>query len=878
MSLWRQLRRGLRALGNRAAVDRDDAEEVGHFLEESAAALRERGMSDADAVRAARVEVGSVTSLRQELREFGWEHWVDTVVSDCRYAARGLVADPGFTAVAVLTLALGIGAVTAIFSAVNPILFRALPYPYPSRVVTIWDEGSDGSRIQLTFGTERELAARSRSFEKIALWNTWQPTLRSELEPARLDGQRVGADYFATLGVTPILGRAFQEGDDRPGGPNVVILSDPLWRRRFDGDRAIIGRTIALDDIPFTVIGVMPTAFENVLLPSAGVWAPLQYDLSQGRAWGHHLRAIGRLRPGIAPAVADRELDAIAAAPEAEFPRPAWASLGNGLEVTTLQADLTRGVRPALVAMMGAVVLVLAMAWVNVTNLLLARAVRRRGEFALRAALGAGSSRLVRQSLTEGLLLAAIGGMVGVAVAVIGVRAVVALSPADLPRAAAIRLDGGVLAFAVAVTTAIGLLLGLVPALRAKHDGSNGPLPIGSRRAVGGHGRARTVLVIAEVSLAFVVLVGSGLLLRSIHRLLAVATGLDAEKVLTLQVQLSPQRYRDPEASWRFYAEALEAVRLVPGVTAAAATSQLPLSGDIDLYGVRFDPSVTDDPGEVRGTFRYAVSPGYLEAMGIPLRRGRLLDQHDDAGAPPVALVSESVAARRLPGLDPIGRRLQIGAGRLYTIVGVVGDVRQLSLAAPESDAVYVTASQWRFADNVMTVVVRTSGDPAALADPVRRAIWSVDKDQPITRVVTMERLVAGSAAERRFALVLFEAFGLVALVLAAAGIYGVLAGAVAERTREIGVRAALGASRGDVLAMVVRQGVALTAIGTGLGLLGAVGATRALTSMLFEVSRHDPVTYVGVGAVLAIVSLVASVVPAWRATRVDPATPLRAE
>jgi putative ABC transport system permease protein len=546
--------------------------------------------------------------------------------------------------------------------------------------------------------------------------------------------------------------------------------------------------------------------------------------------------------------------------------------------VIALQDDIAGGIKPALLAVLAGVALVLVIACVNITNLLLARDVRRRGEFALRGALGAGRSRLMRQLLAESVLLTALGGLFGVAVAAFGVRALVAFSPPSLPRAQAIGIDNEVFLFAFAITTLLGLALGVGPALQASLSEPHGTLQIGARPNVGGHHRARSLLVIAEVALALMLLVVSGLLLRSLDRLFAVNAGFDPAGVLTLQVQAAGRRFRDSETTFRFFEQVLEAVRQVPGVTTAAMTSQLPVSGDRDAYGVRFDPAPPEDPGELRGSFRYAVSPGYLETMRIPLVKGRTLDGRDRAGAPRVALISESMARRRLPGLDPIGRRLTIGSGPLHTVVGVVGDVRQMSLAINEPDAVYTTATQWRFADRVMSIVVRTQGDPAALAPAIRQAIWSIDKDQPIVRVATMADLLAASAADRRFALVLFEVFALVALVLAAAGIYAVLAAQVAERTREIGVRSALGASRGSILGLVLGQGLRLTAMGIALGLAGAVAASQAIRTLLFGVGRLDPVTYVIVVSMLAAVSMMACALPAWRALRVDPVTTLRAE
>jgi putative ABC transport system permease protein len=454
----------------------------------------------------------------------------------------------------------------------------------------------------------------------------------------------------------------------------------------------------------------------------------------------------------------------------------------------------------------------------------------------------------------------------------------VALSPADLPRAGAIQVDGSVFAFGLVLTTLIGLAFGLMPALQAaRHDPGHG-LQLGSSRTAGGHRRAQAALVVAEVALALVLLVSSGLLLRSLQRLFAVSSGFEPAGLLTMQLQTSGLRFNEDSTNDRFFAQALEAVRGVPGVTAAALTTQLPLSGDNELYGLHFDPRPVEDPGEQRGTFRYGVSPGYIETMGIPLLSGRTLQEQDREGTPPVALISESAARRRLPGLDPIGRRIKVGESPPYTIVGVVGDVKQLSLALGESEAVYVPAAQWRIADGAMSLVVRGRGDVAALAPAIRQAVWSVDREQAIVRVATMDQLVTASAAERRFALILFEAFALTALVLAAAGIYGVLAGSVAERTREIGVRAALGASRGRIVGLVVGQGLALTGLGVGLGVAGAVAATRALAAMLFRVSPLDPSTFVGVTGLLAAVALLACGVPAWRAARVDPVSTLRSE
>jgi putative ABC transport system permease protein len=879
MRWWHELKYFIRKLDrNRAEQELED--EIRAHLEMEAQELQESGISPATARIAARRTFGSVVMTKEDCRA-GWGlRSLEALWQDLQYGSRMLLKHPTFTIVAALTLALGIGASAAIFSAVKPILFEPLPYPQPDQIAMIWDRSADGSRADATFGTYREVVERNRSFDAIAVMKTWHPVMTGPAEPERLDGQSVSATYFHVLGVPPALGRDFDSSDDRLNGPKVAILSDGLWQRRFGGDNTIIGRQITLDDNSYTVIGVMPVGFENVLSPSSEIWSPLQYDMSQGRAWGHHLRMAGRLRPEVESDQASRDLDMIARSPAPEFPRALWASVKDGFIVNSLRDDVTRSVKPVLLAVLGAVMLVLAIACVNVTNLLLARQAQRRGEFAVRAALGAARTRMIRQLLTESLLLAALGGVLGMIVAEFGVRALAALSPPGLPRASAIGLDGTAFAFGLGITTLIGLVVGLVPALHASRADLSIGLQQSSRRMAGGHQLTRGALVVAEVALAIVLLVSSGLLLRSLERLFAVAPGFDASHLLTMQVHTSGHQFDEDSATHRFFAETLEAVRRVPGVTASAFTSQLPLSSDLDRYGAQFESSPNDDPQADQGVFRYAVTPDYFETMRIPLRRGRLLDARDTADAPRATLINESFAKRRFLGQDPIGQRVHIGPTDRpwYIIVGVVGDVKQTSLAVSQADAVYITPAQWHFADPAMSLVVRANGDAAALAAPIRNAIWSVNKDQPITRLATMDDLLAASAAERRFALILFETFGLVALTLAATGIYGVLSSSVAERTREIGVRLALGASRGNILALVVRRGMTLTGLGVVIGLGGAFAASQTIITLLFGVSRLDPITYLSVIALLAGVSAVACWAPAWRAARVDPSITLRAE
>jgi putative ABC transport system permease protein len=861
------------------------AEEMAFHREQVEKQLQAEGMSSGSARDAASRQFGNAMRLQEQSHEIV-EFQFETAVQDLRYAFRQLRNNPGFASAAILILALGIGASTAIFSAVNPILFESLPYPHAGQVMMIWEMRRDGSPLAVTFGTFQGLAERSRSFQAMAAMKPWQPTMVGAGQPERFEGQRVSAGYFRALGVSPAQGRDFQLSDDQLHGPNVVILSNALWRRRFAADDGIVGKQITLDDNLYTVLGIMPRSFDNVLAPAAEIWAPLQYDSSlppDGREWGHHLRMIGRLRPAIGRKDATNELNVILHALAQTYTKGYDSSGGapDGMMVNLLQDDITRGVKPALLAILGAVLLLLVIACVNVTNLQLARGAQRRGEFAVRAALGAGRARLLRQLVTESLLLACIGGVLGMMLAQNGVRAVVALSPPGLPRIGAIHLDAAVFAFGIGITTLIGLLAGLIPALEASRSDPHHGLQQDSRTAAGGHQRARRTLVVAEVSLALVLLVSAGLLLRSLERLFTVDPGFDPSHVLTMQVGEYGHRYQTDEARARFFQQALKAVQQVPGVATAAFTSQLPLSGDYETYGVEFAAysNRNNEPA-----FRYAVSPEYFETLRIPLRSGRLLDQSDRFGAPGVVLISESFAKRKFPGQNPIRQRVRIGPDIGHpdrpwaTIVGVVGDVKQVSLAVSEPDAFYTSTTQWAWVDTEQSLVVRARGDAVALVPAIRNAIWSVDKDQPIVRVATMDNLLAASEAKRRFALILFEAFGILALLLAAVGIYGVLSGSVNERMRELGVRSALGASRGNILVLVLRQGAKLAGIGVVIGLAGAVVTSQALVTLLFGISRLDLITYFGVAGLLMCVSIIACWVPARRAARVDPSITLRAE
>ncbi|HET9712016.1 MAG TPA: ABC transporter permease [Pyrinomonadaceae bacterium] len=892
-----EIRRRMAGLKLSPVRESEIAEELAQHLDDRYQELLADGASDIDAERLILAEL-SENELFSELQRVerktpsepivtGTNRRINMVVdiwNDLRFGIRMLLKRPGFTAIAVITLALGIGASTAIFSAVNPILFESLPYPDASQIVTITDDfGINDSSVGMTFGTYRELVQRSRSFSAIAVARPWQPAMTGSGEPERLEGQRVSASYFQVLGVSPALGSNFNSSDDRPNGPSFIIISEGLWQRRFNAESGIVGRQVTLNGSNSTVIGVMPRAFENVLSPKAEVWTLLKYDTSlpsfDGREWGRHLRMVGRLKPGVGTDQARSELNTIARTPLPEFPRPRHASLESGMLLISLQDQVTRGVKPALMAVLGAVVLLLLIACVNVVNLLLARGASRRGEFATRIALGAGRLRMIRQLLTESLLLAMMGGALGLFVAQFGVRALVTLSPIELPRMVDTGVNGVVFAFALGITTLIGIGVGLIPALHACRGDLNTTLQQSSRRTAGGHQWMRRTLVIAEVSLALVLLVGAGLLFRSLSRLFSIDPGFDTSQLLTMHVQASGTQF-DDEKTRRFFAQSLEAVRQLPGVSAAAFSSQLPLSGDLDDgYGVKFESSATNENNI--GAFRYAVSPGYLETMGIPLRRGRLLNARDTANTPPVVLISESLARSKFQDQDPLGQRLRVGAndGPWSTIVGVVGDVKQTSLTMSQTNAVYMTTEQWRlFADRALWLVVRARGEAAELAPAIRQAIWAVDKDQPIVRVATMDQRLASSAAERRFALILFEAFGFVAVVLVAVGLYGVLSASVAERTREIGVRLALGAQRRDVLYLILRQGLMLTLAGVSIGLLASWAVTRLLTNLLYGVSATDPLVFGSVASILTVVALLACYVPARRAMKVDPLVILRYE
>ena len=873
-----QILGGLRALVRPEAADRDVADEVEHYLAEATAAYRQQGLSVHDARRAAQVDLGSRTAVRQQIRASGWEIGIESLLVDLRRAIRRLRRSPAFAAVTAATLALGIGASTAMFSVVRPVLLQSLPYPDADRLVTIADAGNTGGApIDVTFGTFRELVARSRSLQSAAVTRSWQPTFTGNGDPERLDGQYVSGDYFRVLGVHPAIGRDFSAADDSPGAPPVAIITDGLWRRRLGADANAIGRTMRLDGTVVTIVGVMPRTFENVWKPQAQIWRPLGYDPSlpvQGREWGHHLQLLARGRSDSTLDTVSRELASIARTPAAPFSRPAWASLRGGFVLTPLQDVVTEGVRPALRSVTIGTLLLLLIAAVNVFNLMLARGAERRAELATCAALGAARARLLTPLLAEGLVLALIGGALGVALAYVMVDALVTFEGFALPRLAAIGVDPTALAFAAALSASIGIVAGCIPGFvlssRIEASGSGA-------RVIAGHQRLRRGFVAAEVALAMVLLIGAGLLVRSVRQLMAVPPGFQPEQVLTLQVQAAGPEFRNPDKIRAFFDSVREATRRIPGVARAALTSQLPLTGDSDIYGAGTKDDSVLPPGADPSAYRYAISADYLETMGISLERGRTLNEQDRAGSQPVALISASVARRRFPGRDPIGQQLRLGpADNWFTVVGVVGNVKQSSLAASSPDAVYVPEAQWRIPDRTMWVVIRTTVDPATVVNAARQAIRGASATSPIVQVATMEQRVAASMARQRLVMGAFDAFAIVALLLATIGIYGVLSGGVVERTREIAVRVAMGASRASIMSQIGRQAMGMAAIGIVVGGAVAVAMSRGLVALLFEISPLDGVTYAGVAALLLLAGVVSAIVPAWRAARIAPAVALQ--
>ncbi len=807
------------------------------------------------------------------------------MLTDLRRAFRALRRAPGFVLLVILPLALGIGATTAIFSAVHGVLLRPLAYRDPERLVTVDHlypslKGLEAGVSAPGFVDYRD---RTRSFARAAVEAYWQPNLTGAGEPERLVGSRVSGDYFAALGVGAALGRALRADEDAPGREQVVVLSDGFWRRRFGGDPRALGRTLVLDGRPHEVVGVMPPGFADPFSPRVELWRPLALTPEQlaGGRTNEWLTLVARLRPGVDVDAARTELRTLAE--QLKRADPASYPVDWSLKVTPLRDKNTGRVRPALLVLLGAVGFVLLIAAANVANLLLARGAGRAREVAVRTALGARRAHVVRQLLAESVLLSSAAGVLGAGLAVAGVRALAALAPAALP-AGSVRVDAPVLGFALAVSVATGLLFGLAPAAQASRFALAAVLREGGRGAVGDRAAhlVRRGLVVAEVALALMLLTGAGLLTRSFARLQGVDPGFDARGVLTLTLALPEAKYATDAQRRAFFDALLPRVAAAPGVRAVGAVSDIPFGpgGGTSSFAVEGYQPPPGQPGPW-GDFRVAT-PGYFEALRIPLRRGRLFAEPDGPGARPVAVVDEELARRYWPGQDPIGKRVAVSASddgtpRWIEVVGVVGHAKQDGLDSDARVQLYLPFAQ--AADrSQLSLAVRGAGDPERLLPLVREAVRAVDRDQPVADARTLAARVDASVGPRRLSATLLGLFAALALVMACLGLYGVMTYMVAQRAREMGVRLALGAARGTVLALVLRQGLTLAGVGGAVGLVGALALSRLLRSQLYGVRAADPVTLVAVVALLGGVAFLATLVPARRATRVAPATALRGD
>ncbi len=806
------------------------------------------------------------------------------MLADLRLALRSLVKSPGFALVTILTLALGIGANSAVFSVVDRVLLRPLPYREPDRLVTMdhFYPSLKGLEAGVSVRGFEEYRDRARSFSGAAVEGRWQPNLVGRDDPERLLGARVAGQYFSVLGVPAALGRTLRPDEDRPGSEHVVVLGDALWRRRFGASRAVLGQTLVLDGEPHEVVGVMPPSFRDVANPEAEIWRPIAFTTgertdSRTSEW---LIFVARLRPGVTAERAQLEMRTLAEALKRENPDdypPDWS-----LKLAGLREKGTSGVRASVLVLFGAVGFVLLIACANVANLMLARAASRSRELAVRTALGAQRGRIVRQLLTESVLLSVTGGLLGLLVASVGVRALVAFLPRGV-GGADVGLDWPVVAFALGLSLVTGVLFGLLPALQTSRVDLQDALREGGRGAAGNRGAqaVRRGLIVAEVALALVLLAGAGLLTRSFANLQRVSPGFDPANVLTADVALPTAKYATGAQQRAFFEALLPRVAAIPGVTAVGAVTGLPMTGGgwTRSFGVEGYAPAPDAPAPW-GDFR-VISETYPRAMRIPLVKGRLFTEQDGPDAPRVTLVDEEMVRRYWPNADPIGRRLSFGrdtAGnpRWYEVVGVVAHVHQQSLDDEAHTQAYVPLRQFPLEN--MTLAVRTAGDPILMAPSLRAALQSVDRDQPLSRVATMDSLLSDSVGRRRSSAALLTVFAGFALLIACMGLYGVTAYSVTQRTREIGVRMALGAGSGHVVRTFVRDGLRLAAVGVTLGVAAALAGGRLLASQLFEVGAADPATLAATALTLGAVAALASYLPARRATRVNPITALQAE
>ena len=804
---------------------------------------------------------------------------MDAILRDLRVAFRALLRRPGFTAAVTLTLALGIGANTAIFSVVNGVLLKPLPYPNDERLMTLWTRFSSGQHETASMPDYTDWKSQSTSFASMSAYANSNDNLAAVGgDPERVPSARVIPDFFSTLGVLPEVGRWFLPEEFVFGSHRVVVLSHGLWERRFGANRAIVGQTITLNARPFTVVGVAP---ESMRMPArAQLWSPYAVDPAgqPPSRRGDFLSVIGRLKPGITPARASTEMESIARRLASEYPN---TNTNVGVDVVPLHDQLVGNIKPALLVFTGAVAFVLLIACANVANLLLARATAREREMAVRAALGAGRGRLMRQMLTESLLLSAAGGALGLLLAWWGVQGLKAAAPTTLPRLDEIRLDPMALAFTAVAVVVTGILFGLAPAMRGSALALHGALTAGGRAGIGGgHGeRLRGILVMTQVALALVLLVGSGLLVRTFSRLQQVDLGFDAGHVLTAQVVLPSAKYSSPEQRLAFFNALHDRLAGTPGVQAVGLTSDVPLVGGYayNSFGIVGQPA--PQPGQnTPDAVPTVATAEYFSALKIPLLAGRMFGSGDGPNAPQVAIVNRELVQKHFTGRNPIGERISFGnvsdSTSWLTIVGVVASTRLEGVGLESYPQVFTPLTQ--SASGFLYVVARTAGDPLALAPTLRRELATLDPAQPIANVASMEQRASTSVAQTKLNSVIITLFACVALVLASVGIYAVISYAVAQRTREIGIRMALGAARTDVLRLIVRDGMAPAIIGVVIGALGALGLTRLMRSLLYGVSATDPLVFGVVASMLVAVALGACYVPARRAARVDPNVALR--
>jgi len=807
---------------------------------------------------------------------------MESLFKDIRYGLRSLLKHPTFTAISIVTLALGIGANSAIFSVVNAVVLRPLPYQDSERLAMLWTTKDANLEQPFSFADYNDLKLQAKSFSAIgAASPLWSFTLTGNGEPEPVQGMYFSASMFELLKVAPEKGRAFTADEDRTGGPPVVIISRGLWERRFGGDPNVIGKPVSISGTTATIVGIMPAQFQ-FLDPAAELWMPLwQNQFASSARQVRLLSVAGRLNDGVQTSEANAELTNIAQRLESAYPE---SNRGVSLRVVPLHAQVTGKVRPALFLLFGAVGLVLLIACANIVNLMLVRSAARRREIAVRAALGAGRLRLLRQLLTESITLSLIGGAAGVLIGSWGVNALLALNPIPIPSYNKIGVDMTVLAFTLAASVITGVVFGLAPAWQSLRVDLNSALKEGGRGSVAESGQRRlsSLLVITEMAMAMVLLIGAGLLLRSFAHLLDVKPGFTTENLLTMQIGLPNVAYQEPQKRATFMQQLEASLRGAPEVASVGFVTRLPLMSTMNNITSYMAIEGREVPAGERPEIDFRrASTGYFQTMGIPLLSGRLVTEQDVTNGSRFVLINEAMAKRFWPGEDPVGKRIStmVSSGQQIpwqTIVGVVGNVRHLGLdVEPRPEIYYHTNTSPPFGP---VAVIRTTSDPARLISIARAKVRELDRDVPISNVNTMEQLVAQSVAQRRFGMFLLGTFALLALLLAAIGIYGVVSYSVTQRTQEIGVRMALGASATDVLKMVLRNGMSLALIGVGLGLVGAFGLTRLMSRLLFEVTPTDVTTFALVSVGLISVALLACYLPARRAMKVDPLEALRYE